>query len=139
MGRKVRISVTGNSMLPWIAHDRDQVLLSDIRERSLKRGDIILFMNNSGNCVLHRICKKDVKGYHTIGDACLFEDGLVLFSEVMAVVDTIYRDDKVINCSSTFWRFLFRVWMFLLPIRKYLMGLYLFQARVKRRIRKSVA
>lgn len=130
-GYKVRFTVSGNSMRPWIVDNRDQVLLTGVDTKRLKLGNIILFQNSNGKYILHRIYKKDNAGYRTIGDAFLTDDGLVLDSQIIGVVEKIYRKGKEIDCNSFLWRFIFSAWRRLLPFRKYLLNLYFLLIRVK--------
>lgn len=123
-GKKVKFTVSGTSMLPWISNNRDQVLLVAIDNKQLKLGDIILFQDKRGEYILHRIYKKDTEGYHTIGDGCIFEDGRVLPDKMIGVVEKIYRKGKEIDCNSFFWRMIFLTWRHLLPIRKYILNIY---------------
>lgn len=137
-GKKVKITVSGNSMEPWISHNRDQVLLSAAAGRNLKKGNIILFQSKYGKYILHRIYKTDAEGYHTIGDACLSEDGFILPSEIIGVVEIIYRKGKEIDCDSFHWRFIFTVWRRLLPFRKYLLNFYFLMRKLKRRMNITI-
>jgi hypothetical protein len=134
-GQKVKFTVSGNSMLPWIADNRDQVLLTGTQGKQLRPGDIILFRNHNDRYIMHRIMKKEPEGYHTIGDACLFEDGPVQPADIIGVVEKIYRKGKVMDCNSLFWRSVFTAWRRLLPIRKYLIKLYYLAVRLKQRIK----
>lgn len=123
-GSRVKFTVSGNSMRPWIVHNRDQVLLSSVDIRRLRVGDIILFVDMDDRYILHRIYKRSGEGYYTIGDACLHSDGLVVPSQVKGVVQTIYRKGKEIDCSSLWWRIFSVAWQRLLPFRKHLLRLY---------------
>ena len=42
-GRRVRFTVSGSSMMPWIVNNRDSVELISAKNIQLKKGDIILF------------------------------------------------------------------------------------------------
>jgi len=134
-GQKVKFTVSGYSMLPWIAHNRDQVLLARIDEKRLKLGDIILFQNYQDKYILHRIYKKEAEGYWTIGDASLYVDGLVHSDEIIGVVEKIYRKGKEIDCNSFLWQLIFSAWRLLLPVRVYLLRLYYFIVRLKKAIK----
>lgn len=130
-GQKVRFTVSGTSMLPWIVHNRDQVLLTSTLGLQLKMGDIILFKDNREKYILHRIYKKERQGFRTIGDACLYEDGLVLPTKIIGVVEKIYRKGKELDCNSLLWWSVFTIWRKLLPIREPLLRLYFFLVKLK--------
>lgn len=136
-GQKVKFTVSGTSMLPWIAHNRDQVLLASTDNKRLKPGDIILFQNESSKYILHRIYRKEAGGYLTVGDACLCGDGLVLPSEIIGVVEKIYRKGKIMDCNSIIWRSVFSVWRWMLPIREHLLKIYFVLVRLKNGIKNK--
>jgi signal peptidase I len=131
-GQKAIFTVSGDSMRPLIVNNRDQVLLSSSKGKLLEKGDIILFRKQSGRYILHRIYKKEANYYHTIGDACLCEDGIVKPSEIIGVVEEIYRKGKKIDCNSFLWRTIFTTWRYLLPIRQPLLNTYYWFTRRKR-------
>ncbi|HWT26849.1 MAG TPA: signal peptidase I [Mobilitalea sp.] len=136
-GQKVIFTVSGTSMLPWIAHNRDQVLLAKAENKKLKKGDIILFLSESGKYILHRIYKVNSKGYNTIGDACQCDDGVVHTEQIIGKVEKIYRKDKEINCDSFLWWLIFAVWRWLLPIRGLLLEIYYLLVQIKRWLKKK--
>lgn len=136
-GQGVKFTVSGSSMLPLISGNRDQVMLISAKDRKLKLGDIILFQNSQGKYILHRIYKTEEKGFRTIGDACLVEDGLVAETMIIGLVDKIYRKEVEINCDSYLWRLVFSIWRRLMPIRKYLLSLYFFMIRIKKKINRT--
>ncbi|MEQ8197002.1 MAG: S24/S26 family peptidase [Clostridiaceae bacterium] len=128
---KVRFTVTGTSMLPWIGDGRDQVLLAFTDGKGLKAGDIILFQDRCGKWLLHRIYRKEAGGYRTIGDASLVEDGMVYSGQIAGVVEKIYRKGKEIHCGSRIWRFIFFIWRKLFFLRKFLMRIYVKAAKFR--------
>lgn len=129
-GNKAIFTISGNSMCPWIIDRRDQVLISG--SKHLRLGDIILYQNRQGNYILHRIIKIEAAGYRTMGDSCVTADeDLTTPSEVIGVVQKIYRNGKEIDCYSCFWRVVFLLWRLLLPMRRELLRLY--HARVRTR------
>ena len=117
--RRVRFTVSGSSMWPWIIHNRDSVLLEKTDVSTLRKGDIILFRTEFGHHVLHRITKVTGGGFVTTGDGNLHRDGLVPFDAVLARAAAIYRKDRVISCDSPGWRLLSWFWMFTFPVRAY--------------------
>lgn len=132
-GKKVKFTVSGTSMLPWIADNRDQVLLTRKDPKHLKPGEIILFCHGH-SYLLHRIYKKTGNGYCTIGDSCLYKDEPVDPEEIIGVVEAIYRKGKVINCNSFLWKPVFTLWRWLLPIRGQLLSLYYSLAKLKSKL-----
>lgn len=137
-GHKVKFTVSGYSMYPWIAHNRDQVLLARADETGLRLGDIILFQNKNDKYILHRIYKKEAEGYWTIGDSCLYLDEMVHPTEIIGVVEKIYRKGKEIDCNSFLWHSIFSIWRLLLPARVYLLMLFFFVVRLKNAVKNNI-
>lgn len=123
-GKNVKFTVSGNSMWPLIAHNRDSVLLSPCDNVKLKKGEIILFRSSIGHYVLHRISSVKKSGYITTGDGNLHRDAFVPMSNVIAKVTAVYRKGKTINCEKWTWKLTFRIWMALFPIRRHLFRLW---------------
>lgn len=119
-GRKVRFIVSGSSMMPWIVNNRDSVELVSVHGMKLKKGDIILFQPLKGKYILHRIIKVYPEGYATMGDGNFYPDGYTAKETVIAKVVSIYRKGKKIDCESKKWKLVFRLWMLLYPVRRYL-------------------
>lgn len=134
-GRKAVIPVTGNSMRPFIAGNRDKVILD--KAKRLKKGDVILFRNRHGDYILHRIYSVGNNRYKTIGDYCIKGDGLVKSDDIIGVAIAIIRKGKRISCSSPLWRIYTHIWLALLPVRKYLIALHKAYVRAKTAIRQS--
>lgn len=122
-GKKVRFTVSGNSMWPWLIHQRDSVLLEECGNQKLKKGDIILFQALEHHYVLHRITRKVKGGYITTGDGNLARDGFVPKDKVIGKAVVLYRKDRKIICCQWKWRLIARLWMVGFPVRKYLVKL----------------
>ena len=135
-GRLASFTVTGMSMWPFICHDRDQVVVTACDPESLQVGDVILFQTPMGNYMLHRITALWQDNFETTGDGNRFRDGWFPLRCAKAKVVRIQRDGKSIDCEAPGWRFLFRVWMFLFPVRAPLLRLLKRLGRYKARIRR---
>lgn len=116
-GKKVRFRVSGNSMWPFVVHNRDSVLLVSCDRTRLKKGDIILFETVGQHHILHRITKVKKGGYITTGDGNLHRDGFVPEDAVRAKVECIYRKGKKIDCGRWYWKIVFGLWMVAFPVR----------------------
>lgn len=119
-GKEVRLTVSGNSMWPFIRHNRDSVILIPCDASSLKKGDIILFEAAKDHYILHRITKVKKDGYITTGDGNLHRDGFIAQKAVRAKVNLVYREGRVIDCGKWYWKAVFRLWMAAFPVRRYL-------------------
>jgi len=133
---KIRFPVSGISMLPFIRDNYDSVLLSQYKTQNLRVGDIILFIysDNLKKLCLHRIIKLDGKIIITMGDSCTCYDNPIIREQIIAIVEKIYRGKLTINCDSKFWRAIFFIWLYLLPIRRTLIRLYYCIAKNKSKI-----
>lgn len=116
-GRMAMFTVSGNSMAPFLIHNRDQVQLQQVNPSRLKKGDIILYQRTDGKYILHRITKVEAGGYYTTGDGNSYRDGFVPQDAVLARAVRFYRKKLVIECDSFFWRGVFGLWMATYPIR----------------------
>lgn len=58
-GQEVVLTVTGNSMSPFVLDKRDQVVLVVCDPAALQPGDVPLFRRRNGQYVLHRIVERD--------------------------------------------------------------------------------
>ena len=58
-GQEVLLTITGNSMSPFLRHKRDQVVLTACDPTALEAGDVPLYRRDNGQYVLHRIVERD--------------------------------------------------------------------------------
>lgn len=120
---QVDFPVTGNSMWPLISHGRDRVILEKCRPDELQIGDIILFHATEHRYLLHRITTLNEDSFETTGDGNCFRDGFFPRNAVVARVVKVIRKNREILVSDFSWKILFRIWMFLYPVRKELLQL----------------
>ncbi len=138
-GRDASFTVAGMSMWPFICHGRDQVVVTACDDGRLRVGDIILFYSQRTNYMLHRITALRPDSFEAAGDGNCFRDGWFPRDCVRAKVKTIVRDGRIIDCNSTWWRFVFTVWRGLFPVRKPLLKLLRRLGRLKAMIRKRIS
>ncbi|MBE7048287.1 MAG: hypothetical protein E7393_02815 [Ruminococcaceae bacterium] len=105
-GQNVRMTVTGVSMYPMLRNRQDSVCLT--AQKKPNKYDVVLFVRDSGEAVLHRIiaCHKD--GFILLGDNQLTPEGPIVSSQIQAVVDGFYRGDTYIP-DGTLWYHVYRV------------------------------
>ncbi|MDO4380636.1 MAG: S24/S26 family peptidase [Clostridia bacterium] len=101
-GEKVALTVTGNSMLPFLADGRDKVVLQKI-EKLPKKGDIVFYRRKNGAYVLHRVVKRKGELFYFSGDAQLRVEGPVGKGQLLAVCKEVERDGKTIKSNSISW------------------------------------
>lgn len=116
-GGTVQIPITGTSMLPLLVWGRDSALLCKC-ERAQK-GDIIFYRRDDGHFVLHRIIGKDENGYILCGDNQWVKEYGIEDRHIIGVVNSITRNGKKIGVDNKAYRFYNKLWMAVLPIRKY--------------------
>ncbi len=117
-GYSLKLTVTGNSMYPFLRHKVDEVELKSLAGQSVKKGDIILFVRNNEEYILHRVVKSvSNKRVFVCGDAQSFLEGPIENIQMIARVTKVYRNNRVISCGGTAWKALSYMWIILLPLR----------------------
>lgn len=142
-GRDVPLVVTGNSMLPFLVHERDQILISRI-DRPLKKGDMAFFRRKTGQYIMHRIYaikrerENGEENYYFIGDAQTVIEGPIDRDQIFGVINVVYRKGKHLEKGSFWWFFFEHIWLHMIPLRKAAALLYGFTVgRIKKLIRKA--
>lgn len=120
LGRQAVFTVTGMSMWPLICHGRDSVIIDSVKKEELKTGDIVLYHVSEELYVLHRITRLKKEYFQTTGDGNLHRDPPMPYESIVAKVRKVVRNGKTIDCSKAGWKILFRMWMWLFPVRKYI-------------------
>lgn len=115
-GNPVSTIVSGSSMAPFLASNRDYVFL-EVPSRPLKKGDIVLFQRTNGNYILHRIKKVTSEGYYIVGDRQTKCEGPVPETSIRCVVTSAKRKDKLITPENFSWKFYEKVWINLIFLR----------------------
>ena len=109
--------ITGNSMSPFLVHQRDTVYLAKIN-RPLKTGDAVLYQRDNGSYVLHRIKKIENGCYTMIGDGQFALEKGIRTDQLIAVMTSCHRKGKLQKPGCFWWEFFEKVWIHLLPFRK---------------------
>ncbi len=121
-GKTVTLPLRGISMRPYLEDDRDAALLSAVPE-TLRRGDVIFaYLPSRDSFVLHRITS--VKGDNIVmcGDGNLLPE-FVRRQNVIAIAIGFYRNGstKLDSVGTIAYQTYWRVWLFLKPIRRWLL------------------
>ena len=120
-GLPCRLVVTGNSMLPFLRHQLDTVILAPL-SGPVRRGDILFYLRAPHLPILHRVCKIRPDGILLLcGDA---QVGLepVPPDRILARVTAIDRNGKQVDCSSLTFRLTGLLWILLRPVRPYILA-----------------
>lgn len=128
-GQEATITVTGNSMRPLWFHLQNNVTLTGCDPNRLKKGDVPLYRRADGRYVLHRIIRVHENTFDLAGDGqYTVEHGLEKF-RVLAVTKGFTKGGRYYTVNNWIYRMYARIWMWALPIRKYLFAVY---AKLKR-------
>ena len=122
-GKEVCIVITGNSMSPFLVHQRDLICLKKT-ERKLRKGDMVFYQRQNGQYVMHRIFKVRPDGYYIVGDAQREIEGPISEEQIFGLITKVRRKDRWIGPGDFWWEFLEHVWIRVVPFRRYLSGLY---------------
>lgn len=116
-GECVSLTVTGESMVPFLRHGRDQIRLEAVTAPP-ERGDMVLYQRRSGQYVMHRIMRRLPDGsYALIGDGQQQVEQPIAPQQIFALVTQVCRKGRWIDQSSLRWRFFAGPWLTLLPLR----------------------
>ncbi|MCD7774178.1 MAG: S24/S26 family peptidase [Clostridiales bacterium] len=122
-GAGIFLTVTGNSMQPFLSDKCDKVYLTEITEKP-NTGDIIFYRRTDGSCVLHRIVKCSKDGFYFAGDAQNFIEGPLNGDLFLAECKSALRRGKFINEKNFIWFFFKHIWRRIIPVRRFIMSLY---------------
>lgn len=122
-GHTVTLRLKGYSMRPFLEDNRDKALLTKANEVYI--GQAVLAEVKPREYVLHRVIAIDGCHVTLLGDGNLQPEHCLL-DDVKASVIGFYRKGRnsLEYTSARKWRYYSSVWMRLLPIRRYLLGLY---------------
>lgn len=136
-GQEVVLTITGNSMSPFLRHQRDQVVLVSCDPEGLQPGQVPLYRRDNGQFVLHRIvrrddgqacyeygCKKPLPStgselrYTMMGDAQSYIERDIRPDQIIAVATAFIRKGKRWECAGKKYRRNRLRWQRLRPWRK---------------------
>lgn len=113
---EVVFKITGNSMQPFMIHDKTLVTIKKI-DKKLEKHDIVFYKIND-HFILHRILKIKQNHIITCGDGLTLLEHINI-SDIFAIVTKFQNGNKVTSVNNIFYKFKVRVWGLLRPIRKY--------------------
>lgn len=127
-GKSVNFLITGNSMSPFLIHQRDTISFK-APDRPLKRGDIVFFQRDNGRFILHRILRVHVapdgkRSYDIIGDNQTEIETGVREDQIFGLVFAVVRKGKKTQPGDFWWWFFERVWLRIIPLRRFLRRVY---------------
>ncbi|MCQ2310904.1 MAG: S24/S26 family peptidase [Paludibacteraceae bacterium] len=122
-GRDVTFTPGGVSMRPFIEGGKDCVLLT--RPEHLRVGDIILAEVENDRYVLHRLIRLDGDAVTLMGDGNLYGEEHCMRQDVLAKVAAIHSPKGRRKPMTRG-----RIWLWLLPVRRYLLKVYRHTPRI---------
>lgn len=115
-GVPCRLVVTGDSMLPFLRHGQDAVILVPL-SGSIRRGELLFYLRAPGIPVLHRVCAIRSDGsLFMCGDAQTTPESISP-TQVLARVTMIDKHGVLTDCSAPISRLKARIWIALRPLR----------------------
>lgn len=116
-GESVSLTVTGESMSPFLRHGRDQIRLEAVTAPP-QRGDMVFFRRQSGQYVMHRVLRRLPDGcYALVGDGQQLVEAPIAAQQIFARVTQVCRKGVWLDRRSLRWRFFAGPWLTLLPLR----------------------
>lgn len=128
-GGIARLVVTGHSMYPTLRHRKDVVYLAPLN-RTLKRGDLILYKRASGQYILHRIVSHPKDGKFICSGDNQWQKETVEEKQVVALVDGFVRGGKKYEMRNLGHRIWVGFWVLVFPIRRPILKLRRFLGRI---------
>ncbi len=126
-GKEICFSPNGVSMLPLLRPGHDSVILKTAPPR-LKKYDLPLYRRKNGQFVLHRVIKVEKDNTYTMcGDNQFVREHGIKHSQIVGIVTSICRNDKLIPCRSP----LLYLYAFLRVKERWIWGVFV---RIKRKI-----
>ena len=132
-GRTVSLLISGNSMSPFLVHERDYIFFKK-PENDLKKGDMVFFKRDTGEYVMHRICKVKNNQYFIVGDAQNIIEGPVRREQIFAKVVGVERKGRQCGPGDFWWEFFEHIWINLIPFRKIIARIYSVLKKILKKI-----
>lgn len=129
-GKRVRITVTGMSMYPFLREHKDSVELIKVDMDQIRLRDIILIKRDTGEYILHRVIKKSKNTLYLNGDAQQWCEGPIRPEQIIGKVAYVWRQDLCIPCTNKWWIILSFCWRILLRVRYPIIRTYRFMRKI---------
>lgn len=117
-GQTIQLFPQGYSMYPLLVPGRDEVILSPLPDRPLRRGDVALYRRDEGILVLHRICRCKKDGYYMVGDNQVQMEGPLREDQMIGIMTGFVRKGKLFSTEDLWYRICSRIWLVMRPVRR---------------------
>lgn len=115
-GQKVPLLVSGDSMMPFLKHGRDTIIISK-PSKPFRRGDMVFYIRETGQYVMHRIHHVHRGMLYIVGDGQTQIEGPVAPGRVFGVICEVVRKGKTLTPNNFCWWFFQKVWVRIVPLR----------------------
>ncbi|MDO4491748.1 MAG: S24/S26 family peptidase [Lachnospiraceae bacterium] len=116
-GQSVSMLISGSSMSPFLAHQRDYIYFEKPK-RPLKKGDMVFYQRDTGQYVMHRICRVCKDGtFHMVGDAQIQIEKGIRPDQIFALITQVKRKNRLLKPGDFWWDFFQKVWIRMIPLR----------------------
>lgn len=122
-GKEVSMLVAGGSMSPFLGHERDYIYFKKPAGPIL-RGDMVFYQRRTGQYIMHRVWKVKNNQYYMVGDAQTEIEGPLEREQIFAVITKVKRKGKWIEPGDFWWEFFEKVWIRIVPMRRFLIRAY---------------
>ena len=123
-GKSVTLTVKGNSMNPFIVHMRDRMTLGPWKDEDIRKGTVALVRDIRGNYLIHRIIRKEENTVTLLGDGNVGFTETATIDNIIGIMHSIERKNKIWTSKSMIWRIYSWVWMTLTPLRRYPLAIW---------------
>lgn len=118
-GNILRIRPQGNSMYPLLVSGRDEALIEAVSADACRRNDVLLYRRDQGILVLHRLYKKNAKGFYMVGDNQSELEGPLLPDQILGRLIAVNRNGHEFSVKHPVYRLLSSLWLLMLPVRPF--------------------
>lgn len=130
--KQILIAPMGSSMLPLLRGNCCQVIL-EYPAVPPKKYDVVLYRNEKGRLILHRIIEAYNDCYVICGDNTYTYERDIKPDAILGVMSGFYRKDSYISCESLLYKCYVRIWWKLFPLRKVLVRILRRMKRMAKR------
>ena len=113
-GNEVSMTIAGNSMAPFLIHQRDVVWFRR-PERDLRAGDIVFYQRDNGQYILHRIVYVNGDTYVMRGDNQWENEYNIRHDQIIGVLYSFDRNGKTHKVTDAGYK----IYVKFLPIIRY--------------------
>ncbi len=115
-GKRVKLTVTGNSMYPLFRDGKDSVTIE--KTSVFKKYDIVLYKRHNGQYVLHRIISSKPGSFIFAGDNETTKECGISSFDCLAKVTSFERSGETFKTDALWHKIYCRIWVWFFPARR---------------------